>query len=212
MREQLDLPAVPDVLVRPAKAGCNGDDRFAGAPVTSWQRLADAAGGARERVVRGPADQVSSWLVREVRKLGLRGGIAWIVMEQGRLRLAIASMCDRRNRALQPRSKRCRDRRCSSGSSLGQAPSGVRMPAQRTMSASGRASSRGDRYAARLRARAPWFVKPRRVSGGKLRSCRGNVARAEVEARCPLERVIDEADGAPTLPGGFLQVQRELDA
>jgi hypothetical protein len=103
-------------------------------------------------------------------------------LSRGQLRLVRASMCDRRNRALQPRSKRCRDRRCSSGSSLGQAPSGVRMPAQRTMSTFGWASSRGDRYAARLRARAPWFVKPRRVSGGKLRSCRGNVARAGVEA------------------------------
>ena len=97
--------------------------------------------------------------------------------------------------ALQPRPKRSCDRRCSSGSSLGKAPSNVRNPVQRT------SSTETGGITSLSRGSAPWFVKPRRVSGRELRSGCGNAVRARIEAGMPLGKAVDEADGAPTPPG-----------
>lgn len=169
LREQANHRTVPDVVGVARASECAL--KSSGLPVPPVNNGQGAAGGQRELVVRGLADL---GLVGRLRSAG-RGFARWGRVVAIQPRLARDRWC----RALQPISPRLRDRRCTSGSSLGIALSSVRMPAEHTRHL--RVSSRERRCAGLPD--GPWFVRARLASGESLRS--GREARAQVEAVMP---------------------------
>jgi len=127
-----------------------------------------------------------SWIVREPREQDLRGGIAWIVAAAPHL-----GACVRFTIADLGLSSRDRSGTVTGGARADRAWD--KLPRTCVCQHSARCLPSGRLYRRRSAAllvrerAAPWFVKPRRVSGESLRSGGGNAARRGWKPRCHLE-------------------------